>query len=994
MKSSLISLILSSSSEQCGSPSLIIMADSTAAAQHEDATAVSIIFSSAMDEQQPNSITHGAPLAAAKVAEEEEEEEKEEDSDVQYESDYTYDASDDDNDDEKEDASIRNCTSAAAAAASAAHESLVGKKRAACKSPPACSKPAPTMAKIALSVAVASAASVPRQQQQQQHRPDLVLGSQCLACHGERHDPVMRCEQVQNWKRRRHEFWTVSTDILQRCVEQYIQRVAERDFGMNGDVAAAGVLCRTNRWRVDIPLEPPRQQQQPQPQDNGDNNGDVAPGAANHDDPFVLLLQQRQQEQIELVQAWRRDIDNNHNRQQQRLRLRSNSDRLDPFDEPLDPNTPRFALLPTLPETATATATTPRAAAGAAPTGKQESGQPALSDNLHADDGGDRKMAAIPTKPKALSFPTAMSDKENDTAEQGANQKKAVPSPAVAIPIQASMDSMSSAKADTPATDGAPDATHSCAPTTVNDTLSSTKIAAGPFSTATAASAPSAEEDEAATLASSPPKRLWGFWGMIHRRLTNRKAQTTNDGIERTAAVQGDAAEIGNPAEVEQEEKQETIDLTGTETQQKNSPGSVCTICFDDEVAPTEMHAMDCGHAFCRDCWRDLVGTMLSETHETAMLTHCPATGCETSVNEVLVKAVAPEYLPIFENHQRYDFVQCKRDWVRFCPGPDCDQIAIRPRADLFEDIGANFLCGKCQTHFCFTCGRVPHQGVCEPDVLAAPEEPPEAAAAAAAPMRMQQGMEGNQLLDARDDKKRKHCPKCSVLVEKTGGCNRMICRCRHAFCWLCLGDYVSYGGHFCGQVASRLAALGNADRGRAVDLDFLRLVLGNEPEDEEGKRVLQETKELYRFAHHYNRYYAHHQGQAFAERQCPCLADRQQTYTQTSGFRSFTETDFIQSANETLVASRRLLKYAYISVYHSARINEEDNEHSHLGFLHLERLERFTEELSGVSENALTRHDRTKVLSLISVVIRCMTLLGEFEFLESVARSKSLDEI
>jgi hypothetical protein len=46
-----------------------------------------------------------------------------------------------------------------------------------------------------------------------------------------------------------------------------------------------------------------------------------------------------------------------------------------------------------------------------------------------------------------------------------------------------------------------------------------------------------------------------------------------------------------------------------------------------------------------------------------------------------------------------------------------------------------------------------------------------------------------------------KQCPNCEIDIQKIGGCNRMHCTsCGHFFCWLCLGDYVAYGKHFCGK--------------------------------------------------------------------------------------------------------------------------------------------------------------------------------------------------
>ncbi|MFH1832351.1 MAG: IBR domain-containing protein [bacterium] len=50
-----------------------------------------------------------------------------------------------------------------------------------------------------------------------------------------------------------------------------------------------------------------------------------------------------------------------------------------------------------------------------------------------------------------------------------------------------------------------------------------------------------------------------------------------------------------------------------------------------------------------------------------------------------------------------------------------------------------------------------------------------------------------------------KSCPKCGNGVEKDGGCDHMTCKCRHEFCWRCLGDRRSYSGHTCYQTAPLL---------------------------------------------------------------------------------------------------------------------------------------------------------------------------------------------
>ncbi|ELU06970.1 hypothetical protein CAPTEDRAFT_79139, partial [Capitella teleta] len=39
----------------------------------------------------------------------------------------------------------------------------------------------------------------------------------------------------------------------------------------------------------------------------------------------------------------------------------------------------------------------------------------------------------------------------------------------------------------------------------------------------------------------------------------------------------------------------------------------------------------------------------------------------------------------------------------------------------------------------------------------------------------------------SEDKDGRKKCPKCRIVIEKNGGCNRMICSvCSRIFCWVC----------------------------------------------------------------------------------------------------------------------------------------------------------------------------------------------------------------
>lgn len=273
-----------------------------------------------------------------------------------------------------------------------------------------------------------------------------------------------------------------------------------------------------------------------------------------------------------------------------------------------------------------------------------------------------------------------------------------------------------------------------------------------------------------------------------------------------------------------------------------------------------------------------------------------------------------------------------------------------------------------------------------------------------------------------KTDKKIRHCPSCQVPIEKNGGCNHMRCKCGHEFCWLCMAE-ATHGMHFCG----REPGLDEPRRGRnnnnqvalpqppaleRMDLDYVVETV-QQPDYQCNtdlvKGVLQKRQEQHRFAHYYNRALAHDQGQVFAENQCECLLGRAIDFTRVSALHSGTDTDFFQLSNQRLRSSRRMLKYTYQFLYYKLdpdaieeglNVGFEDNEcpvdsanssslptHLALFLDHQERLERMTERLSFLSENALTRKDRKGVVDMINTVERCMRAVSALSFEEQGAK-------
>jgi hypothetical protein len=152
--------------------------------------------------------------------------------------------------------------------------------------------------------------------------------------------------------------------------------------------------------------------------------------------------------------------------------------------------------------------------------------------------------------------------------------------------------------------------------------------------------------------------------------------------------------------------------------------------------------------------------------------------------------------------------------------------------------------------------------------------------------------------------------------------------------------------------------------------------------DDDEISELFRQKKKMDRIAHYLARFVAHEQGQRFAEDQCEVLLEgRAVGFAKATDLKSATDTDFLAVANDRLVAARRILKYSYCYAYY---LPDEESEGmiSQKGLFqhHQERLERFTEQLSNISEHAFTYDDRANILNLIGIVDQCMKTIIEFE--------------
>lgn len=186
------------------------------------------------------------------------------------------------------------------------------------------------------------------------------------------------------------------------------------------------------------------------------------------------------------------------------------------------------------------------------------------------------------------------------------------------------------------------------------------------------------------------------------------------------------------------------------------------------------MTGLECGHRFCLNCWREYLTTKI-DTECLGQTISCAAHGCDILVDDVTVTKLVPDarvkvkYQQLITN----SFVECNQ-LLRWCPSVDCTYVVKVPYAE-----SRRVHC-KCGHVFCFACGENWHDPVqcrwlkkwikkCDDD------------------------SETSNWIAANT----KECPKCSVTIEKDGGCNHMVCKnqhCKHDFCWVCLGPWEPHG--------------------------------------------------------------------------------------------------------------------------------------------------------------------------------------------------------
>ena len=119
--------------------------------------------------------------------------------------------------------------------------------------------------------------------------------------------------------------------------------------------------------------------------------------------------------------------------------------------------------------------------------------------------------------------------------------------------------------------------------------------------------------------------------------------------------------------------------------------------------------------------------------------------------------------------------------------------------------------------------------------------------------------------------------------------------------------------------------------------------------------------RELNRYLHYYKRFHSHAQAQDFAIKSVKGTEARMILLQEQNSDTVWTDVEFLKAANRQLVECRRVLKYSYAFAYYL-----QDGDKKTRFEYHQEMLERFTENLSELSEKPIQDMNRAEVVNQV----------------------------
>lgn len=351
-----------------------------------------------------------------------------------------------------------------------------------------------------------------------------------------------------------------------------------------------------------------------------------------------------------------------------------------------------------------------------------------------------------------------------------------------------------------------------------------------------------------------------------------------------------------------------------------------CDICANEgDLAAS---SLPCQHLYCDECWQTYLHLKVAQGE---LAVSCPHYSCSRRCTPQFFWRICSK--SVFRKYEHFllnAYVEETRS-LMWCPSPGCGLVVHPTGNQKFAQ------CTKGHT-FCTYCREEFH-----------------------APASCDVVKEWNQ--KCQDDTETAHwlvantknCPNCSCIIEKDGGCNHMRCsKCKHEFCWVCMGDWVLHTDNY---MCNRY------DPGQAKTDKY---------------KVKNAKGILNRYLFYYHRFMNHWQSLRLDKKTRARAELKMSQYAELSSGSLWADFSFIGEAVEKLLKCRQTLKWTYVFAWKM----EEDSPGRALFCYLQENLEIKTELLSGMLERSISdlmqEGVRCRIMDLAQVTYRARLKLLE----------------